>query len=331
MNHPVKIGMIGCGVAARELHWPALQAVTEHVELVAICNRTAQKAQHFSAMSGGVDWYVGWDELLARPDIEAVDIVLPATENLRATRAALAAGKHVLVEKPLAATEAEAQEMLALAAQYPHLITMVAENFRYAAAFERIKQWLDSGEAGRPYALNWNAMTLMQEDNRYLASGWRSSEAFPGGLVLDAGVHYIAVVRDLLGEISRASLSPSQVNPKLGQLDGAMLSAQTASGVNVTLNLYFSAAAHNEWRLVLLAEHGAAIYDGRKLLLTSVRPDKTREWRRDDDDGYAAEMRAFARAIRSGQPVTSDFAAGWRDMQVITRTLAQPGQWVTLD
>ncbi len=329
MSHPVKLGLIGCGVAARELHWPALQAAAEDVELMAVCNRTAQKAQHFSAMAGGVDWYVGWDEMLARPDIEAVDIVLPATENLVATRAALKAGKHVLVEKPLAPTAEQALAMLDLARAWPDRVTMVAENFRYAAVFERIRSWLDSGEAGRPYALSWNAMMLMHEDNRYIASGWRSSEAFPGGLVLDAGVHYMAVVRDLLGEITRATASPSQVNPHLGRYDGAAFTLNTASGAIANINLYFSAAAHSEWRLVLLAEKGSATYDGRTLVLSDAGG-RTREWRRDDDDGYASELRAFARAIRNGKPVASSFAAGWRDMLPIVRAMATPGQWVDL-
>ncbi|GAB7128314.1 Gfo/Idh/MocA family oxidoreductase [Silvimonas sp. JCM 19000] len=326
MNRPVRLGLIGCGVAARELHWPALQHCTDDIQLVAVCNRTAQKAQHFAAMAGGVDWYTDMADLLARPDIDAVDIVLPATDNLSATRAALQAGKHILVEKPLAPDADQAAEMLALAAQYPQYVCMVAENFRYASAFSRIQAWLVSGRAGAVYALNWNAMMSMQPDNRYLVSGWRSGHEFPGGLLLDAGVHYVAVARDLLGDIVRATLSPTQTNPQLGRFDGGALTLQSAAGATAQINLYFSSHTHQQWQLTVLAENGAATYDGRTLVLQD--PSGQTRWERDDDDGYMAEFRAFAHAIRIQRAPRSDFDQAWRDMQILTSTLAQPQRWI---
>ncbi|WP_255987674.1 Gfo/Idh/MocA family protein [Chitinolyticbacter albus] len=321
---PLRIGLLGCGVAARELHWPALRKLSGRMQLVAVCNRTGAKAQAFADLVGGVDWYDDWQALLARTDIDAVDIVLPATLNLAATRDALAAGKHVLVEKPLAASADDARAMLALVAQYPQRVTMVAENYRYAWFVQRLRAWLASGKAGRPYALHWNVMNCMTPDNRYIASGWRSSAEFPDGLLLDAGVHYVAVVRALLGEIVRATLLPSRVQPSLGRFDGGSLQFQTETGAHGSLNLYFSVAGLRERRLLLLAEHGSAEFDGERLFIRSSEGE-TQELR-PDDDGYVAEFQAFADAIATGQPHGSGFDEAWRDMQVISRSLAQPGQ-----
>lgn len=323
IDKPLRIGLLGCGVAARELHWPALQKLLGQIQLVAVCNRTGAKAQAFADVVGGIDWYEDWNQLLARTDIDAVDIVLPATLNLLATRDALAAGKHVLVEKPLAATPDDAKAMLALANEYPQLVTMVAENFRYAWFVERLRAWIASGEAGRPYALHWNAMSRMAPDNRYIVSGWRSSEAFPDGLLLDAGVHYIAVIRALLGEVARATLFPSRIQQHLGRFDGGCLQFQTETGAHGSLNLYFSAVGNQEWRLVLLAEHGCAEYDGRQLRIRTHNGEIVEQ--RPDDDGYAAEFQAFRNAIIGQRPHGSGFTEAWRDMEVISRTLAQPG------
>ncbi|WP_148714938.1 Gfo/Idh/MocA family protein [Chitinolyticbacter meiyuanensis] len=320
---PLRVGLLGCGVAARELHWPALQKLAGRIQLVAVCNRTGAKAQAFADLVGGIDWYEDWQQLLARTDIDAVDIVLPATLNLAATRDALAAGKHVLVEKPLAATPADALAMQALADRYPQLVTMVAENYRYAWFVERLRAWIASGEAGRPYALHWNAMSRMAPDNRYIISGWRSSDAFPDGLLLDAGVHYVAVVRALLGEITRATLLPSRVQPHLGRFDGGSLQFQTETGAHGSLNLYFSAVGSQEWRLQLLAEHGCAEYDGTCLRIRTLGGETVEQ--RPDDDGYAAEFQAFADAVAGKAAHRSGFDEAWRDMQVISQSLAQPG------
>ncbi|TJZ67141.1 Gfo/Idh/MocA family protein [Chitiniphilus eburneus] len=328
MEKIVRLGLIGCGVAARELHWPALRQVGDAVQLVAVCNRTADKARALAELAGGIDWYDDWQSLLARPDIDAVDIVLPATLNLEATRAALAAGKHVLVEKPLAANPDEARAMLVLAQAHPDRVTMVAENFRHAWFLRRLRAWLAQGEVGRAYALHWHAMTTMAHDNRYIVSGWRGSEAFPGGLLLDAGVHYVAVARALLGEVTEASIEVSSVDPHLGRYDGGSLTLRTDSGAHATLNLYFSTVGHEEWRLVVLAERGSAEYDGATLTLRGA-DGRVQHEPKPDDDGYAAEFRALAAAIRAGQG-GSDFAEGWRDMRVITSALAQPGQRVRI-
>ncbi|GAA5787025.1 Gfo/Idh/MocA family protein [Chitiniphilus shinanonensis] len=328
MEKVVRLGLIGCGVAARELHWPALRQVGDALQLVAVCNRSADKAQAMAALAGGIDWYNDWQSLLAREDIDAVDIVLPATLNLEATRAALAAGKHVLVEKPLATDADEARAMLALAAAHPERVTFVAENFRHAWFVHRLRQWLAEEDTGRPYALHWHAMDTMTHDNRYIVSGWRGSQAFPGGLLLDAGVHYVAVVRALLGEVVEASIDVSSVDPFLGRYDGGSLALLTEHGAHASLNLYFSTAGHQEWRMVLLAERGSAEFDGATLTLRHGDGRVLRETR-PDDQGYAAEFRAFAAAIRAGKG-GSDFAEGWRDMRVICQTLAQPGTRVRL-
>src|SRR5512140_1581044 len=109
----LRLGIIGCGIAARKLHLPALSALSDRYEIVAVCNHTKPKAVSFSRLAGGVPYDLDYRKLLQRPDVEAVDIVLPIDLNHRVTRDALAAGKHVILEKPLAANLREGKEMLA--------------------------------------------------------------------------------------------------------------------------------------------------------------------------------------------------------------------------
>ena len=126
---PVKLGIIGCGIAARELHWPALRQLGDKFTITAACNRTLSKAEEYAAMIGGTPVYTDYRKLLTSHDVEAVCIALPFHLNLEVTRAALEAGKHVFVEKPAASKLEEAEEMKALEKRHSDRVTMIAENF----------------------------------------------------------------------------------------------------------------------------------------------------------------------------------------------------------
>ena len=126
----IKIGIIGCGIAARDLHLPALNRLKDKFEITAVCNHTIDKAKSFSDLVGGVPYFKDYHDLLNRQDVDAVDVVLPIGLNPKVTHDALRAGKHIMVEKPLAANLEDARKMLDLEKQYPQT-TMVAENYRY--------------------------------------------------------------------------------------------------------------------------------------------------------------------------------------------------------
>ena len=99
---PIKLGIIGCGIAAKKLHYPALKKLKDRFTITAVCNHTEKKAKEFSQMVGGVPYTLDYRELLAMEDVEAVAIVLPIHLNRLVIADALKAGKHVIAEKPIA-------------------------------------------------------------------------------------------------------------------------------------------------------------------------------------------------------------------------------------
>ncbi len=127
----VRLGIIGCGIAARELHWPALKEMKDRFEITLVCNHTKSKAQSFSEMIGGTPYVTDYHEILINDDVDAVSIILPFELNLQVSEDALEAGKHVMVEKPLAGNLIDAKAMLGLDRKYRNRVMMVAENFRY--------------------------------------------------------------------------------------------------------------------------------------------------------------------------------------------------------
>nr|MBC8400837.1 Gfo/Idh/MocA family oxidoreductase [Candidatus Neomarinimicrobiota bacterium] len=78
---PIKLGIIGTGLAARKLHWPALKKLLAKFEIATVCNHTDQKAREFARLVGGVPYVLDYHDLLDNSQIEAVDIVLPIELN----------------------------------------------------------------------------------------------------------------------------------------------------------------------------------------------------------------------------------------------------------
>ena len=85
MGRKIKLGIIGTGLAAKNLHLPALQKLKDNFEITAVCNHTEKKAREFSELIGGVKYYLDHKELLKDKNVEAVDITLPIDLNYKVT------------------------------------------------------------------------------------------------------------------------------------------------------------------------------------------------------------------------------------------------------
>lgn len=99
----LRLGIIGTGVAARILHWPALEQLSDRYQIVAVANRSRDKGEAFADLVGleRVSVYTDFRELLARDDLDIVDLVLPPQLNYTMARAAAEAGLHIICEKPI--------------------------------------------------------------------------------------------------------------------------------------------------------------------------------------------------------------------------------------
>lgn len=316
---PVKLGIIGCGIAARELHWPALQKLQDKFEIPLVCNHTEPKAKDFAELVGGVPYVLDYRELLQSPEVEAVDIVLPIPMNYQVTRDALRAGKHVLVEKPLAANLSQARKMLVLEKRYP-LVMMVAENFRYRPTFYRLKAYLDQGQIGKPYAVFWNVFYRLDRDDKYARTQWRIHHQYPGGFITDGGVHNIAALRFLFGEIISGTAFTKSINPDIGELDTMSFQFATTDNVHGVFNVFFSTNGYLENRILILGNQGSIIVENNKIILKKTGQ-ADQEKIVEDDGGYQGEFENFYGAIRTGQKVISSFSEAYRDLWVIIRAL----------
>ena len=144
---PLRIGILGAAqIAPQALINPAKQ--NSEVVVAAVAARDASRARAFAAKHDIGRVHDDYDKLIADPDLDAVYNPLPNGLHGRWTRAALAAGKHVLCEKPFTANAAEAREIAELAAQSDRVV-MEAFHYRYHPLALRVEEIIASGELGK--------------------------------------------------------------------------------------------------------------------------------------------------------------------------------------
>ncbi len=205
MERKLRLGVIGIGMAWERLHYPALRRLADKYEIVAVCDTERSKAEGFA---GGIalppeDIYDDYAKLLARDDLDAVDVLVPISENFEVYEAVILAGKNLIAEKPFASTPKSASKLISLADK-EHVKIMVAENFRYDEGLFIIKDIISGGKIGEVMYFIQNTAADFKGDmtgNTFAAKEWRQHPDFTGGSFLDGGVHDIARMRCLFGEI----------------------------------------------------------------------------------------------------------------------------------
>jgi predicted dehydrogenase len=204
----IRIAIAGAGAIAERAHVPALASVAD-VQIVAIQSRTADKAERIaqSLSSGNTKRpkvYSDFDDMLARERPDAVGIFTPNNLHCEFTVTALSAGVHVLVEKPMAPTTADARKMVDAAAK-ANRVLMVAMQRRFGGIERAIKDALASGAIGKP---NFIRARLSHGGPHLWAPGQKwfttASEA-GGGAMLDLGVHVADLAIWFMGEIDSVS------------------------------------------------------------------------------------------------------------------------------
>ncbi len=203
----IRLGVIGTGMAWERLHWPAIQQLGDKYEVVALCNRTRKDAEVF-ARKIQLDLknvYSDYRELLAREDIDAIDVLVPISDNFDIAKAVMQAGKNLITEKPLAGTMDGANRLLQLHKKHSVLV-MVAENYRYNEENNIIKNIVDQGKIGQVIYFIQNNMVDFKNEmvkDTFAATEWRQYPHYEGGTFLDAGVHNIAAMRHIFGAVEQ--------------------------------------------------------------------------------------------------------------------------------
>lgn len=262
----IRIGLIGCGLMAKA-HLPGYQAATSRAEIVMCCDNNSQLAQDFAAKLDNKPQIVtDWQEVLADKSIDAVDICAPHFLHAPIVLAAAKAGKHILLEKPMAMNLTEARQMID-ATTAAGKIFMVAQNQRYLPEHAPIRDWLTKGAIGRVLAARIDGNQFLSK--AYPKGHWLFSKALAGGGVIrTTAIHKIDLLRYFIGEVRRvtALYSTSGLNPGMDSEDIATMALEFENGA--LGEAFFTFAAYQN--PIPTASHELVILYGTKGMINNI-------------------------------------------------------------
>ncbi|KAI1423680.1 hypothetical protein F5Y12DRAFT_716073 [Xylaria sp. FL1777] len=342
MAAPLGIALIGGGIFARERHVPAALACPL-VSVKAVWSRSLNSAEataklltdagtHVEVYSAESGQDKSYEDLLKREDIAGVILALPIVDQPSYIEKALAAGKHVLAEKPIAKDLDTAIKLI----EYYKKVSIetkatlaIAENFRF------IESWNYAAEEikklGRLTGFVVRLNSMMQMENRYYKTPWRTKPEYQGGFLLDGGVHYTAAIRMLLGKedsvasvIALTSLIKSHLPPK----DTINAVLQTKSGV-LGSYIHCVGTTMQYFDFDFACEDGHVKAGPNKVVtVRGLGADaKTEEKTFENNPGVNEEVHAWAEAFISGEPnpkQSPELALG--DLELLEKMLTSGDQ-----
>jgi predicted dehydrogenase len=297
----VNWGVLGCARIAETALIPAILAA-EGARLFALSARDGARAEAWAARYGADRAYEGYDALLADPDVEAVYIPLATAHHVAWTMNALAAGKHVLCEKPIALKAAQIDQIIDAR---DTLGLLAAEAFMVAhhPQWAQVRDWIAAGEIGAlRHVQGAFSYRNLDPDNM------RNQTALGGGALLDIGVYPIVTTRLVTGQEPRRTQARIERDPTFGtdryanvtmEFDGFDLSFYVATQLALRQTMVF----HGEtgW-IEVRAPFNTGLYGIAEVALNRAAREETviRRWQ--GVDHYRLMVEAFGRSLREGAP-----------------------------
>jgi predicted dehydrogenase len=334
VNHPVRWGVLGVAKIATEKVIPAMQKA-DNGQVVAIASRDATRAKEAAAQLGIARDYGSYEDLLADPEIEAIYNPLPNELHVEWTQKALAAGKHVLCEKPIALTAKEAEGLFAARAASGKL---VAEAFmvRFHPQWRRVRELLRAGAIGDALAIQ----TLFTY--RLLDPANVRNRPPGGGGLYDIGCYAILTARFAFGAEPLRVAATYDIDPAFGtdrlasailefpggrhltftvatQLAGAQRVTVAGTAGRIEVMIPFNAPPDRGCEIVI--DSGADLFGGGARVESFPAVDQ-----------YTLQAQAFARAVRGEAEWEFPLEDALANMKAIDACFraAKSGRWETV-
>ena len=319
-QQPVRFGLIGFGAWGR-LHAQSI-AKTEGAELVAIAARSEATRREAQEAHPGAHVAPAYEEILHRDDLDVVDIVLPSHLHYEVASKAIAAGKHVLLEKPMCLDVQQCDALLAQAEAADRVLA-VGHELRLSSLWGKVKTLIDQGHIGDPlYVL----VELSRKPYRHGSDGWRYDIQRVGNWILEEPIHFFDLARWYLSSagpprsVYAAANSRQPGHPELHDNFSAIVRFEGNAYAVVTQTL--AAFEHHQtvkvtgtrgalwasWSGAMDRTHHPSFslraFDGNQVETLPIEKTAGEVFELED------EMAMMVRAVRDGAPVAASAADG---------------------
>ncbi len=313
----IRLAFLGCGKVAKA-HAKRLRRHRAEVA-VGFASRDGARAEAFARECGGTA-HGTYEQAFASKDVDAVAVVTPPNTHLELTLAALAAGKHVVLEKPPVPRAADFARVAEAAAAAGKQV-FVAENYQYKPLLRRVRGLLADGQIGDPLFIHVNAIKHQRD------GGWRADPALAlGGALYEGGIHWVDFMASLglpiravhgiapkpAGAIERSMMmSFEYADGPAGMLSYSWEVPSTAKGLRLSKIYGRAGTITFETNGIWVLLHGKKT----RLYVPGLR----------DLQGYGAMWADFVSAWKTGQEPAMTLAQARKDLELVEQAYATAG------
>ena len=326
MNRKTGIGLAGVGMIAG-VQAEAIKLLPE-ASLVAVCTRDTSRGREFAERYGATP-YTDYRRFLAHPGLDLVSICTPSGTHADLGIEAAAAGRHVLVEKPIEVSLARADALIEACDRYKVRLGVIFQS-RFLPAVRAIRQAVEEGQLGRLMLVD-AFVKWYREPGYYAADSWHGTLALDGGgALINQAIHTVDLLRWIAGPVDRVAAFKGALRyPHLEGEDTLVSSLRFASGALGLIEAATSAKPGFRRRLELSGERGTIILEGdsistwavdgveHPLLATEQLTDGSANPAAISCEGHRRQIDEMVAAVRADRPPLIDGREARKSLELV--------------
>lgn len=345
----VGFGIVGCGMIAG-FHARAINDL-RGAKVVAVFTSKQENGQKVAEIVGGCEIYTDYDKFLKHPGLDIVNICTPSGAHLEPAVSAAAAGKHVVVEKPLEVTLARCDKIIAACRKHGVKLCTIFPS-RFSPANQTLKQAIDDGRFGR-LTLGDTYVKWWRTQQYYDGGGWRGTWKLDGGgAFMNQAIHNVDLLQWFMGEVAEViAFTDTLAHERIEVEDTGVAAVRFRSGALGVLEATTSAFPGLLKRTEIHGVSGSAIVEQDDILLWNFEPASKKDAAIRERfaqktggtggasnpaaisyKGHMEQLKDFVKAIRTGTDPVVNGEEGRKSVEIILAIYksAQTGRKVTL-
>jgi len=268
----LNFGILGCGVVAN-IHIDAFSRIKE-ARVVGVADHMQPLAQSF-AQKHGVKAYADYAEMLADPDLDVVCVCTPSCFHAPNAIDAMLHGKHVVLEKPMALTEQEADEVIAVCNQTGKCLTVISQ-LRFSEDVVKVKELVAQNAFGK-ISLCDLYMKYWRSEEYYASSPWKGTKKFDGGgALINQGIHGIDLLEYIMGPIKNLKSKIKTLSHAIEVEDTAVALLEFENGALGVIEASTCAYPGFDRRIQIHGDKGYVILEENRIVKILVNGVKTK-------------------------------------------------------